>query len=360
MEKRIKKIQSVLENNQAALILGGSNRFYFTGFKSSAGAVIITKDKAFLLVDFRYFEKANCTVNVAQVMLCQNMYSQIKEIFDNGGINKVFVETEEIGLGTFLNLENKLSGIEISKENTLQSVINELRQMKDRQEIEFIKIAQEITDKAFGYILDRIKVGKTEKEIALDLEFFARKNGSQGVAFDFIVVSGKNSSLPHGVPTDKQIKNGDFITMDFGAKWNGYCSDMTRTVAVGNISDEQRKVYDTVLTAQKMALQKIKAGAMCKEIDAIARDYIYSCGYEGCFGHGLGHSVGIDIHESPTFNTRDNTVLKSGMVMTVEPGIYIENKFGVRIEDMVVVTDDGYKNFTQSPKELIVLCKGEV
>lgn len=355
MEKRTEKIQSVLKDNEAALILSDSNRFYFTGFKSSAGAVVITKEKAVLLVDFRYYEKAKSVVDVAEVALCQSMQNQINEILKNNSVEKVFVETEEIGFNTFLNLESKLGKIELSKEDTLQKEINELRQVKSSDETEFINKAQKITDKAFGYILDRIKVGKSEKEIALDLEFFARKNGSEGVAFDFIVVSGKNSSLPHGVPSDKKIENGDFITMDFGAKWNGYCSDMTRTVAVGNISDEQKKVYDTVFTAQKMALEKIKAGAVCKDIDAAARDYIYSCGYEGCFGHGLGHGVGIDIHESPAFNIRDNTLLKSGMVMTVEPGIYIENTFGVRIEDMVVVTDNGYKNLTQSPKELIVL-----
>lgn len=335
--------------------MGDSNRFYFTGLKSSAGAVVITKTKAVLLVDFRYIEKANKTVKSAQVALCQNLHSQVNEILENQGVKKVFVETQEIDLNTFLSLENKLGEIRVSKEGTLQEAINSLRRIKQSEEIEAIKKAQGVTDKAFNYILDRIKTGKTEKEIALDLEFFARKNGGEGVAFDFIVVSGKNSSLPHGVPTDKKIENGDFITMDFGVKWNGYCSDMTRTIAVGNVSEEQKKVYDTVLNAQKMALKNIKAGAVCKEIDATARDYIYSCGYEGCFGHGLGHCVGIDIHESPAFNTRDITILKSGMVMTVEPGIYIENTFGVRIEDMIVVTDDGCENLTQSPKELIVL-----
>lgn len=355
MKKRIEKIQSVLSSDEAALILGGSNRFYFTGFKSSAGAVVITKEKAVLLVDFRYYEKANSTVKVAEVVLCQSIQKQLSEILKNNVVKKVFVETEEIDLNTFLEMESKLEGIELSKENVIQKAINELRQVKSFDEMEFIKKAQGITDKAFRYILDRISIGKTEKEIALDLEFFARQNGSDGVAFDFIVVSGKNSSLPHGVPTDKKIEKGDFITMDFGAKWNGYCSDMTRTVAVGTPNAEQKKVYDTVFTAQKMALENIKAGANCKDIDAIARNYIYSCGYEGCFGHGLGHGVGIDIHESPAFNTCDNTVLKSGMVMTVEPGIYIENTFGVRIEDMVVVTNDGYENLTQSPKELMVL-----
>lgn len=345
----------MLKETEAALILGDSNRFYFTGFKSSAGAVVITKSEAFLLVDFRYIEKAKKTVKSVQVQLCQTLYNQINDILKTQGVKKVFVETQEICLNTFLSLQEKLGKIEVSKQSTLQDTINNLRSIKQIEEIEFIKSAQNITDKAFGYILDRIKVGKTEKEIALDLEFFARQNGSEGVAFDFIVVSGKNSALPHGVPSDKKIENGDFITMDFGAKYNGYCSDMTRTVAVGGVSDQQKTVYDIVLKAQEMALEKIKAGAVCKEIDATARDHIYAKGYKGCFGHGLGHSVGIDIHESPAFNTRDITVLKSGMVMTVEPGVYIEDAFGVRIEDMVVVTENGYKNFTQSPKELIVL-----
>ena len=188
----------------------------------------------------------------------------------------------------------------------------------------------------------------------LDMEFFMRKNGSEGVSFDFIVVSGKNSSLPHGVPTDKKIQNCDFVTMDFGAVVNGYRSDMTRTVAVGSVSDEQRQVYDTVLKAQLEAIKSAKPGVICRDVDKVARDIIEK-DYAGCFGHGLGHSVGIDIHEGPSFNTRDTTVLEKGMVITVEPGIYLENKFGVRIEDMIVITDDGNINITESPKELIIL-----
>ena len=189
----------------------------------------------------------------------------------------------------------------------------------------------------------------------LDMEFFARSKGSEGVAFDFIVVSGKNSSLPHGVPTDKKIEEGDFITMDFGCVINGYRSDMTRTVAVGNVSDEQRLVYDTVLKAQSASLTAIKSGIPCNEIDKIARDIIAKAGFGKCFGHGLGHSVGLEIHESPACNTRDTTPLETGMIMTVEPGIYLEDKFGVRIEDMVVVTENGCLNLTNSSKELIIL-----
>jgi Xaa-Pro aminopeptidase len=161
--------------------------------------------------------------------------------------------------------------------------------------------------------------------------------------------------LPHGVPTDKKLENGDFLTMDFGARVNGYCSDMTRTVAIGGVSEKQKLVYDTVLKAQSLAFEGIKAGAVCKEIDALARDYIYGNGFEGSFGHGLGHSLGLDIHENPAFNTRDLTLLESGMIMTVEPGIYLENEFGVRIEDMVYITSKGAENLTKSDKSLIII-----
>ena len=182
-----------------------------------------------------------------------------------------------------------------------------------------------------------------------------RERGSEGVAFDFIVVSGKNSSLPHGVPTDKKIEKGDFVTMDFGGVVNGYRSDMTRTVAVGNVTEKQRKIYETVMAAQQASLDMIKPGVACFQVDKAARDIISNAGYGDFFGHGLGHSVGLEIHESPACNTRDKTPLKKGMIMTVEPGIYLPGEFGVRIEDMVVVTDSGYENLTKSPKELVVL-----
>ncbi|MEE1161358.1 MAG: M24 family metallopeptidase, partial [Acutalibacteraceae bacterium] len=204
-------------------------------------------------------------------------------------------------------------------------------------------------------ILGNIGVGRTEREIMLDMEFYMRRLGSEGVAFDFIVVSGKNSSMPHGVPTDKKIEKGDFITMDFGAVCGGYRSDMTRTVAVGEVGDKQKEVYEIVLKAQKETIDFIKSGVVCKEVDRVARDIIANAGYGDCFGHGLGHSVGIEIHENPACNTVCETVMEKGMIMTVEPGIYIENEFGVRIEDMVVVTENGCENLTASKKELIVL-----
>jgi Xaa-Pro aminopeptidase len=233
--------------------------------------------------------------------------------------------------------------------------INSFRSVKEEWELERMRKAQQIADKAFAEVLPRIKAGMTELELQAELIYCMYKNGGQGLSFDPIVVSGPNTSLPHGVATDRVIREGDFITMDFGVLLSGYCSDMTRTVAVGEVSSEQRNVYETVLCAKRAAMEGIKPQIKCQTIDKIARDLIDKAGYQGCFGHGLGHSIGLDIHENPCFNTRCETLLQSGMVLTVEPGIYLENKFGVRIEDMVVVTEQGYENLTQSPDELIIV-----
>ena len=316
--------------------------------------IALTVDKAVLFVDFRYFEKAKKTVQNMEVVLASNFIANIKELLETENIKKVLLETDFVNLDSFERMKNVFEGIEVSTDNSLSQTINSLRQIKSAEEIECIKKSQEITDNAFTHILNFIKEGITEREIALELEFFMRKTAGEGVSFDTIAVSGKNSSLPHGVPTDKPLEAGDFLTMDFGAVYNGYCSDMTRTVAIGYVTDEQQKVYDTVLNAQLSALKEIAPNKVCKEIDKIARDIINK-EFEGCFGHGLGHSVGLEIHENPALNTRDETLLKAGIIMTVEPGIYLPDKFGVRIEDMVLITDTSHENLTKSPKELIII-----
>ncbi len=355
IEKRVGQIQQMLGDREAAIIKSHSNRFYITGFESSAGAVLITKDAAYLLIDFRYVEKARQTVKSCEVLLSSKENQEICELCKKHNIKEVFVETHHTSISELAALKSALCDIKVSESDALDQQLLDMRSVKSRAELEYIKKAQKITDETFSYILERISIGRTEIEIMLDMEFFMRKLGSEGIAFDFIVVSGKNSSLPHGVPTDKKIENGDFITMDFGARVGGYRSDMTRTVAVGAIDERQKTVYNTVLKAQEESIKAIKAGVVCRDIDKIARDIIYSNGFEGCFGHGLGHSVGIDIHENPCFNMRCETVLKEGTVMTVEPGIYLENNFGVRIEDMVYTTADGCENLTASQKQLIVL-----
>lgn len=354
-KERVVKICNELEAGEALLITSEPNRLYFTGFHSSAGMVLITKNGGNFFIDFRYFEKAKATVDSCEVILSQRTFTEIYELIKKQGVNKFYLEARTVSISEFASIKNTFENVEISNSDKFDEFIEEMRSVKTEREVELIKKAQQLTDDTFEYILDRIEIGRSEIDVMLDMEFFMRSKGSEGVSFDFIVVSGKNSSLPHGVPTKKLIENGDFITMDFGAVVSGYHSDMTRTVAVGNVSEEQIKVYETVLKAQNEALKAIKPGVICKDIDKIARDIIYNAGYEGCFGHGLGHSVGIEIHENPNFNMRCDKILKQGTIMTVEPGIYLENRFGVRIEDMVYVTKDGIQNLTQSEKKLITL-----
>lgn len=353
-KERVLKLQSKLSKGQGALITSDSNRFYFTGFKTSAGSVLITQEDAVFFTDSRYFEKAQSVVKSCRVVLLVKGIL-IAETASELGIDTLFIETENTSISQYNRRCIEFEGIEVSKDTFLDRVIADMRVVKCEDELRLIRKAQAITDMTFSYICERIDVGRSEREIMLDMEFFMRKQGSEGVAFDFIVVSGKNSSLPHGVPSEKKIEKGDFVTMDFGAVIGGYRSDMTRTVAVGFVSDEQRTVYNTVLTAQMAAIKSIKAGAVCGDIDKIARDIIYDAGFKGRFGHALGHSVGIDIHEGPNFSPDNKAVLNPNVVMTVEPGIYLEGKFGVRIEDMVFVTDNTCENITKSNKNLMIL-----
>ena len=354
IENRIDILKKLLPEHSAVLITSESNCFYLSGFNKSEGMVLITRDDAILFVDFRYIEAARAASKIS-VKLSQSFYKDIYGILKDKNIKTVFVEAQSVTLSQKSVLENAFSGIEISTAINIDETILEMRAVKTEAEVSLIKSAQEITDNAFSYILNRISAGKTECEIALDLEFFMRKAGSEGTAFETIAVSGKNSSKPHGIPGDKELKNGDFLTLDFGAVVGGYRSDMTRTVCIGNPTEKMKTVYNTVLKAQEEAIKAVKSGVICKSVDKVARDIINNAGFEGCFGHGLGHSVGIDIHENPSFNMRCEAVTKPGMVITVEPGIYLENEFGVRIEDMIIVTENGCIDLTKSDKSLIII-----
>ena len=354
-KEAVKTIQKELDKKSALLVASVPNRFYLTGFETSDGYVLITKDEAVFLIDFRYVEKAKETVKSCDVQLSVSPMAEIRALCEQHGIAHLYVENDYVSMSLQKDLAAAVKPTEIVADDRFDTLLRDMRSVKNETELSLMQQAQKLTDDTFSYIVERIEAGRTERDVMLDMEFYMRRLGSEGVSFDFIVVSGKNSSLPHGVPTDKKIERGDFVTMDFGAVIGGYHSDMTRTIAVGAVSDEQKLVYDTVLKAQLSAIDAVKSGVVCKDIDKIARDLIYAAGYEGCFGHGLGHSVGVEIHERPNFNTRCDTVLKAGTVMTVEPGIYLENRFGVRIEDMVFVTADGCINLTKSPKELLVL-----
>jgi Xaa-Pro aminopeptidase len=244
---------------------------------------------------------------------------------------------------------------DIPMDAKLSDVINSQRKIKSADELADMRSAQRVAEKAFDHILGFIEAGKTEKEIALELEMYSRRNGSDYNSFSYIVASGPNSSMPHAVPGERKVQNGDFITMDFGCSINGYCSDMTRTVALGTVTDKQREVYELVLNAQKAALAIIKPGVANKAVDAAARDMIDASPYAGMFGHGLGHSLGLAVHEEPRFSKLDESFLEPGLVLSVEPGVYIPGEFGVRIEDVVAITGDGYENLMKTPKDLLVL-----
>ena len=355
MTERIVALQNNMpEGVDGAIIMSGVNRRYFTGFNSSAGTLLITREKAMFIIDFRYIEAAKNTIKGCEIVLQEKLYSQIKEFFTSNGVKNVAIESGYLTIEGYFALKSALSPINVTTDKELNSAILDLRKIKSKAELEIMKQAQALTDESFEHILNVIKPGKSELEIALELEFFVRKKGA-GAAFDFIVVSGKRSSMPHGVPSEKIIERGDFVTMDYGASVDGYRSDMTRTVAVGEISEEQERVYNTVLEAQARAISEIKAGVVCKDIDKVARDIINNAGYEGCFGHGLGHCLGLDIHETPAFNTICSDIAQSGMVISVEPGIYIEGKFGCRIEDVVYITDNGCIDITNSEKNIIIL-----
>ncbi len=339
-------------NKDAVLITSNSSRFYLTSFSSSDGIVLVTENTAYLIVDFRYYEMAKKSIfSDVEIVLAEGRFSDTLEtLMSKLGIETLWFESEHLSVYILETYKKRFPKTRFS---SLGNFLNNLREVKNEEELNFIAEAQKITDLAFSHILDYISPEKTEKDIALELEFFMRKNGSEKVAFDTICVSGKKSSLPHGVPADVLLTKNSFLTMDFGAKFNGYCADMTRTVVLGRADEEMKKVYATVLEAQKRALDKIHSGVIGASVDRAARDYIYSSGYEGCFGHSTGHGLGIDVHESPSFSPSYNKPVPTGAVLSVEPGIYIEDKYGVRIEDIIVVCENGYRNFTHSPKDLI-------
>lgn len=353
---RLEELAALLpEKRDAALVIALHNRRYLTGFPSSAGWVLVTREKSYFLTDFRYIEAARRRVRGAECRMITAVCLALSELIHHHGIQRIFVEGG-LSLHEFAALKKGVPEIPFEAGNALDGWLSSLRLVKSQEELAKIKQAQALTEYGFDHILPLIRPGRTEREIALDLEFLIRRQGADGVAFDFIVVSGANSSLPHGVPGDKPVEPGDFVTMDFGAMVDGWHSDMTRTVAVGRVSEEQRRVYDTVLRAQLAALEVLKAGLPCVQGDAAARDIIAAAGYGDCFGHGTGHGVGVEIHEEPRLSpSAGDQVLRPGSVVTVEPGIYLPGRFGVRIEDMVYITETGCENLTHCAKDLIEL-----
>lgn len=347
-------LQQILASGEGYLVSSPENRRYLTEFSSSDGFLIVTKNEAVFLTDSRYIEAAQKQVKGCSEIAQLNSASvQFPEFITKLGIKKLFTESAKLTVEEF-NRISKIAPCPVSAEKT-DGEINTLRRKKSEEEKNCIIKAQRIAEKAFEHILGFISTEKTEKEIALELDFFMLRNGAEAVSFETIAVSGANSPMPHGVPSDKKIESGDFLTMDYGAVINGYHSDMTRTVAVGQVSTKQAEVYETVLNAQLASLAVLKDGISGFDADKAARDIIVNAGYGDFFGHGTGHGVGIEIHEEPRLSPKTDKILCEGDIVTVEPGIYLPSEFGVRIEDMAFITKNGAENLTNSPKKLIII-----
>lgn len=353
--ENLQKFLGRLGENFAALIISPENRRYFTSFPSSDGYLIVNAHRAVFITDGRYIEAAEKNAKKCEVHLQKRIFPQIAGILNEMKCGHLLVESSRMPLGFYNSLKGSVKNIAIHTDTMLDDAINALRSVKSEQELECIKAAQKITDDAFTHICGFIKEGVTEREIGLELDFYMLSHGGEALSFKTIAVSGKNTSLPHGVPTEKRVQKGDFITMDFGTVAGGYHSDMTRTVALGFATDEMKKVYETVKNAQSDCINGLRAGLTGIEGDALARNVTESCGFGEYFTHGTGHGVGIEIHEFPNLNKANAEPLRSGQIVTVEPGIYIPEKFGVRIEDMVYITENGCEDLTHSPKELIIL-----
>lgn len=336
------------------LVSDGYNMRYISGFSGATGYLYISPDKKIILTDSRYTEAANAErtsgFEVIEVNRLADYYIQIKSLMKEEKATRAGFEDLSMTYADYMFLKNKA---DISDMVPLGDALNNLRIIKTDEELKLLAQAEKIGDMAFSHILNYIKPGRTELDIAAELESYMKRNGATGLSFDTIVASGPNSSMPHAVPTDRKVSEGDFVTMDFGCVYKGYCSDMTRTISIGRADRLHKEIYSIVLKAQLAALDAVKAGKKGCEVDKVARDIITDRGYGPNFGHGLGHSVGLFIHEEPRFSMGEDRIINAGTIETVEPGIYIPGQFGVRIEDMIVVTENGHINLTSSPKELI-------
>lgn len=354
MNKRIEKTREKLmeKNIDAILITNPINRKYMTGFTGTAGIALITEKEALFITDFRYVEQAkeqapHFTIIEHKELIELEIADQLKQL----QVKRLGFETAHVTHAAYERYKDVLH-VELVP---VKNIIEDIRLVKSENELNIIKKAAEIVDDAFLHILDYIKPGVKEVEIANELEFYMRKKGATSSSFDIIVASGHRSALPHGVASNKVIEHGELVTMDFGAYYNNYCSDITRTVAVGEISQTLKTVYHTVEHAQSLGVEQIKAGMTGKDADAICRDYINEQGFGDNFGHSTGHGLGMEVHEGPGLTPKSTITLKPGMVVTVEPGVYLSNVGGCRIEDDIVITENGNRRLTNAPKHLIQL-----
>ncbi|HHT7223466.1 M24 family metallopeptidase [Bacillus thuringiensis] len=354
MNVRITNIQKQLHNYgiDGLLITKKENRQYATNFTGSAGVVLIAAHKAIFITDFRYVDQAKTEIKAAEIIMHKgNLEEEVANQVSKLNIQKLGIEDNNMTLQQFKKLQKYIH----TEMVPVCEIIEDIRLIKDTSEIETMKIAATIADEAFHHIVTFLKPGISETDVRDELEFFMRKKGATSSSFQIIVASGVRSSLPHGVASNKIIERGDIVTLDFGALYDGYCSDITRTVAIGEPSEKFQKIYNVVREALKRGTEAIKPGETAKSIDDITRNYITEHGYGQYFGHSTGHGLGLEIHEPLRLSQESKATLQEGMVVTVEPGIYIPNWGGCRIEDDIVITKDGYDVITKSNRELIII-----
>lgn len=355
---RIKSLESIIKEQglDGLFLIKETNIRYMTGFTGADSYAIIAPGKKAFITDSRYTEQAENECKDYEIVKWRSPYAPlpetIKSVCDRFGIKKLGYEKNYVTVDLFERIKEKLQGIEFVG---TAGLVERIRRIKDEREIEYMKAAARFADAAFTEILNYVKPGVSEKELERELQYITKKKGADDIGFPAIIASGNNSSMPHAVPSDKLIEAGDFITFDMGAMYKGYRSDMTRTIVVGHADDRQREIYELVKLSQEESAKTVKAGVNGRIPHNTAREIIEKSGIKGVFEYGVGHGVGLDIHEDPFMGASCNLVLEAGNVVTIEPGIYIPGWGGVRIEDTLIVKDDGNEAITLSPKELIIV-----
>lgn len=351
---KLEKIQTELQAKhiEAVLVTSEYNRRYVSGFTGTSGVALILPNKAYFVTDFRYTEQAAKQAQGYEVVRHVGpIYETVNQLLEKEGVSRLAFEEAYVTVAEFHQLEKQIQ----AKLEPIAGFFEEMRHFKSEEELQAIRKACEIADAAFAHILTFIKPGITELEVSNELEFFMRRQGATSSSFDTIVASGLRSALPHGVASEKVLEKGDFITMDYGCYYDGYCSDMTRTVALGEPSEKLKEIYQVTLEAQLKVIKELKPGMTGIQADKIARDHIAAHGYGEAFGHSLGHGIGLEIHEGPNLSVKSPAALRPGNVVTDEPGIYLPGIGGVRIEDDLLITESGNEVLTKAPKELIIL-----
>ncbi|MBU5270861.1 M24 family metallopeptidase [Staphylococcus caprae] len=350
---KLEQVHEILNHKRldAMIVLSEFNRRYLSGFTGTSGALIITRNKNYLVTDFRYIEQATKQAPEFEIINRQNgLITEIKNILEQAQLSNIGFEGHHISYDTYVELNKGMITL-----ISISDSIDKIREVKSEEEIKLIQKAAEIVDKTYDYILTVVKVGMSEREIKALLESKMLELGADGPSFDTIVASGYRGALPHGVASDKLIEKGDMITLDFGAYYRGYCSDITRTFAVGEPDPKMKEIYNIVLSSQIKAIDEIRPGMTVQEADALSRDYIDAHGYGQEFGHSLGHGIGLDIHEGPLLSKNSTGELQVNNCVTIEPGIYVDGLGGVRIEDDILITENGCDVFTKCTKDLIIL-----